>query len=121
MKKSEADQAVEAAVAAVTAKFEAVVKSQAEDIENLTKSIKMVLERPERKAVTGMSQIQYLKKSEDTAPAEAPKTFTHDEARAKLNGLIPSLSKSERDLVVGYFEKRVKLSDLEPILAKATK
>jgi hypothetical protein len=96
--------------------LEKLVKSQAEDIENLTKAVKMVLERPERKAVTS---IAYLNKSEPVVPAEVKKVFTPAEARAKLNDLIPTLTKSEREIVHDFYAGKVDASKLAPILDKA--
>lgn len=49
-------------------------KTYAEDVQNLTKAVTLVLERPERKAITGVSQIEYIRKSE--APAEVKKVYT---------------------------------------------
>lgn len=91
-------------------------KSHAEDVQNLTKAVTLVLERPERKAITGVSQIEYIKKSE--APVEVKKTFTPAEAKAKLNELIPVLSKSERDLLVRFAVGQAKLEELQPVLDK---
>jgi hypothetical protein len=89
--------------------------SHAADVENLTKAVKLVLERPERKAITGIS---YLKKTEEAVVAAPKKSFTPAEARAAINELIPTLSKSERTLVVDYYEGRVAIEKLAPILEK---
>lgn len=94
----------------------AAEKSYAEDVQNLTKAVTLVLERPERKAITGVSQIEYIKKSE--APAEVKKTFTPAEAKAKLTELIPVLSKSERDLLVRVTTGMAKFEELQPVLDK---
>lgn len=91
--------------------LEAVIKSQNEDIAALTKAVTMVLERPERKAVTSVA---FLGKSEPEA-----KPVSASEARAKLNSLIPSLSKSERDLVLDFYAGRVGVDKLATILDKA--
>jgi hypothetical protein len=90
-----------------------------EDVELLTKAVKMVIEKPSRKAVTSVSQLQYLGKSE--APVTTQKTFTKAEAEAKLTAVLPSLTKSERDLVVQYSLGRVQIGALESILDKASK
>ena len=90
-----------------------------EDVELLTKAVKMVIEKPQRKAITSVGQLQYLGKSE--APAAPQKTYTKAEADAKLSAILPSLSKSERNLVVQYSLGRVEIGALESILDKASK
>lgn len=95
------------------AEKDALVKNQAEDVENLTKAVKMVLERPERKAITGIS---YLSKSEVTEKTNV--SFTPAEARAKLNSIIPNLSKAEKDVVLDFYRGRVGAEKLLPILEK---
>jgi hypothetical protein len=65
-----------------------------------------------------MAQLQYLGKSE-TKPAQV--TFTKAQAEAKLSAILPSLSKSERDVVMQYSLGRVKIDALASILEKATK
>jgi len=90
-----------------------------EDVQLLTKAVKMVIEKPERKAVTSMAQLQYLGKSEVQAAPKA--VFTKAEAEAKLSAVLPSLTKSERDLVVQYSLGRVKIDALSSILEKASK
>lgn len=99
----------------------AIAKSNKEDIEAVTKAVTMVLERPERKAVTGMSQIEYVKKSEPAVVAAPKKDFTAAEAKEKLIELIPKLSKSERDLVVKFNVGMAKIDEIAPILEKHLK
>lgn len=121
MSKSENDaltqlQADMASMKKSLADKDAALQSAREDVEILTKSVTMVLSRPERKAVTG---INYFSKS-DAAP-EAKKAFTPAEAKAKLAELIPSLSKSERDLVVQFSTGKVGADKIAPILEKYVK
>ena len=94
--------------------LESLVKSQAEDIANLTKAVTMVLEQPKRRAVTSVS---YLKKTE-SAPEQAPVAFTPAQARAKLSAALPSLSKAELELVKGFYTGAVKAEALAPIFDK---
>jgi hypothetical protein len=95
--------------------LEALVKSQAEDIQNLTKAVQMVMERPVRKGVTSVANVAYLSKSEEV---KEEKSFSPAEAREKLKELIPTLNKSERDLVLGFFEGRTPVAKLDKILEK---
>lgn len=99
------------------AELEALVKAQSDnlqmahgDIENLTTAVKMVLERPERKAVTTVAA---LVKGESTG--EEKTMFTPAEAQQRLRDLIPTLNKSERDLVGEFYAGKVKASALAPI------
>jgi len=118
--KSEADLATAAKLAELENLVKAqaaVIKSQSEDVENLTKGIKMVSEKlstPVRKAVTG---IAYLNKSEEKTVAPA-REFSAAEVREKIKAIVPSLSKSERDLVVRFYSGRATAADMTPILEK---
>jgi hypothetical protein len=116
MVKSEVDFKAELAAIknAQAAEIAALQKSYKEDVENLTKAITMVVERPERKAVTGIS---YLKKTESASSAPT-KAFSPAEAKAKLNELIPSLSKSERGLILDFYSGKVKVDALASIFDK---
>lgn len=105
---------LDAIKAAHAAEIADLQKSYKEDVENLTKAITLVVERPERKAVTSIS---YLKKTE-TAPEAPAKTFSPAEVKAKLNELIPSLSKSERNLILDYYSGKVKIDALTSIVEK---
>jgi hypothetical protein len=98
--------------------LQSLVKSQAdlitsmkEDIENLTKSITMVVERPMRKAVTSMA---------DIAPVEQPKTFTKSEVSKLVGDNAHNLSKAERELWLGYVDNRIPASKLAPMLERLT-
>lgn len=113
----DANGTLKSELSGLKAEMESLKKSlteKTEDVENLTKAVKLVLERPERKAVTGIS---YLGKSE--VVTQEKKSFTPAEARQKLNDLIPSLSKSERAVVLDFYEGRVGPDKLEAILSKA--
>lgn len=112
--KAEMKTELDALKKAHAAELEAVKKAAAEDVEALSKAIQTVAERPERKAVTGIS---YFKKSE-AAPVQPAKTYSPAEAKAKLNELIPTLSKSERNLILDYYSGKVKVDALAPIFDK---
>ena len=112
--KAEMKTELDALKKAHAAELEAVKKAAAEDVEALSKAIQTVAERPERKAVTGIS---YFKKSE-AAPVQPAKTYSPAEAKAKLNELIPTLSKSERNLILDYYSGKVKVDALTPIFDK---
>jgi hypothetical protein len=96
-------------------KAQELIKSQAEDIDNLAKAMKTYMERPERKAVTGIS---YLKKAEVAPSAPEQKEFTPAEAKERLKEIIPTLSKAEREVVMDFYEGKVKVDKLTPILEK---
>lgn len=114
MLKAEMKAEMDALKAAHDAEMAALKKAAAEDVEALSKAIQTVAERPERKAVTGIS---YFKKSE-AAPVQPAKTYSPAEAKAKLNELIPTLSKSERNLILDYYSGKVKVDALTPIFDK---
>jgi hypothetical protein len=92
------------------AELEALVKSQAAELANVGKILEHMLARPERKSITSIAE---LAKSEPE-----PQTFTPAEVKKKLFDLIPSLSKSERAVVLDYYDGRASLSAMKPILAK---
>lgn len=94
------------------AELKALAKSQAEDIEILTKSVTMVLEQPLRKAVTSVA---YVPKVE----AE-PKSFSPDEAKKIIAAGVHKLNKSERALVLDVFDGRQPATKLEGVLEKLT-
>jgi hypothetical protein len=75
---------------------------------------------PKRKAITEISQVKYLGKSEDTSSNE-PRNWTAAEAKQALHNALPSLSKAERDLVVKYNVHQVGIEALAPILEKVMK
>lgn len=110
--------ALKAEVDMLKKSLEAKDKVYAEDVENLSKAVKMVLEAPQRKAVTSIS---YLSKGETPVANESAKEFSPAEARAKLNELIPTLSKSERQLVLDFYSGKVSATKLAPLFEKASK
>lgn len=94
-------------------KMFAVIKSQQEDIENLSKAIKIVLESPVRKSVTSLSDVPDLKKSETATVALSKKQV--DEF-IKTNA--SKMTKSERDLWLQFVDKKVEASKLVPMLER---
>lgn len=86
------------------------LKTASEDIENLTKAVKMVLERPERKAITTIAAL-----SKHEAPVQVKKEFSPVEARDVLNALVPKLTKSEREIMFDFYAGKVKVDSLAPI------
>jgi len=90
-------------------KLTALVKSQQEDIENLTKAIRSVLEAPVRKSVSALSEVGGLKKSED-----APKTRRDVDEFIKANA--EKMTKSERDLWLDFVANKVPAAKLAPML-----
>jgi hypothetical protein len=89
-------------------KAEDKIKSLEEDIQNLTKALKMVVEQPVRKAITSVA---YMAKSEEV------KEVTPAMAHAKLKELSarPDLKKSERQLIMDFYEGRIKADKLAPL------
>lgn len=91
-------------------KLTALVKSQQEDIENLTKAIRSVLEAPVRKSVSALSEVGGLKKSEDAQP----KTRKDVDEFIKANA--EKMTKSERDLWLDFVANKVPAAKLAPML-----
>jgi len=91
------------------AELKALVKSQAEDIENLAQVTKAVLERPLRKAVTSVAHLP--KMEVEKAP------LTKAEIHSRLNKLSssPELKKSDRQLINDFYDGRVKADALAPL------
>lgn len=86
-----------------------LVKSQAEDTENLTKAIKFMLEAPQRKAVTSVAHLP--KVESEKAP------MTRSDVHKRLNELSqrPDLKKSDRQLINDFFDGKVKADKLAPL------
>jgi len=95
------------------AELESLVKTQAGDIQNLTSAVKMVLERPERKAITTIAAL-----SKHEAPDQGKKEFTAAEAREYITSLAPRLNKAERELMFDFYGGKVKADKLAPIFEK---
>ena len=93
--------------------LEQLVKTQSEDIELLTKSIKMVVERPVRKAITSIS---YLQKGEEAKKAPAkPEDIKH-----LIKENAHKLSKKEHRLILDFYDRRITAAELAPVLEKLT-
>lgn len=86
----------------------AMVKSQAEDIENLAKITKAVLEQPLRKAVTSVAHLPKV---------EEKRELTREAIHSRLKSLSakPDLKKSDRQLINDFFDGRVKADALAPL------
>lgn len=89
------------------------LKTASEDIENLTKAVKMVLERPERKAITTIAAL-----SKHELPVLTKKEYTPEEAKEQLNALAPKLNKAEREIVFDFYGGKVKADALAPLFEK---
>jgi len=89
--------------------LKALVKSQAEDTENLAKALKLVLEQPMRKAVTSVA---HLPKAETE---KAPLTRASVNARLKELSMKPDLKKSDRQLINDFYDGRVSADKLAPL------
>ena len=89
--------------------LKSLIKSQQEDIENLTKSIKLVLEQPQRKAVTSVSHLPKVE--------ENPQPLTKADVHKRLKEIArnPNLKKSDRQLINDYYDGRVSVSKLAPL------
>ena len=91
------------------AELKSLVKSQQEDVENLTKALKLVLETPQRKAITSIAHI--------AKSAPEPKELTKSVIHARLTELSrnPELKKSDRKLINDFYDGRVKADKLAPL------
>lgn len=80
------------------------------------------LTTPQRKAVTGISQLRYLQKSAEE-PAKPVAQLTKKEVDEKLKDKIREgkLSKSDKDLVAKYTVGAVDISKIEHLLVNAAK
>lgn len=103
--KSENEKAADAKIEAL----EALVKSQAEDTENLTKAIKIMMEQPLRKAVTSVAHLPKVEAE------KAPLTKASINARLKELSMKPDLKKSDRALINDFYDGRVKADALAPL------
>jgi len=89
--------------------LKALVKSQAEDTENLAKVLKAVLEQPLRKAVTSVSHLPKVETE------KAPLTKASINARLKELSQKPDLKKSDRQLINDFYDGRVRADALAPL------
>lgn len=93
-------------------KMLAIIKSQQEDIENLSKVVKTVLESPVRKSVTALSDIQPdLKKGES-------QSLSKKEVDEFIRSNAHKMTKSERELWLNFVDKKVPASKLAPMLER---
>lgn len=103
--KSENEKLTEDKIAAL----EALVKSQGEDNANLAKAIKLMIEQPQRKAVTSVAHLA------KTEAEKAPLTKASINARLKELSMKPDLKKSDRQLINDFYDGRVKADKLAPL------
>jgi hypothetical protein len=98
------------------AKSEAKISDLEKSLTSVTKAFELLMRKPERKAVRGKDVS--LAKSEPVA-VEVAKLSSTDLAK-KLAEVAknPELKKSDRDLINGYFNKRVKAADLQVLFDK---
>lgn len=92
--------------------LDALVKSQNEKIETLSKALELLLGQPQRKAVTG---VDFFSKSE-TKPEARP--LTKSEVTAKLTQVArnPKLTKADRDAINGYVAGSLDFSAIEHLI-----
>lgn len=86
-----------------------LIKSQSEDIEILTKAVKTILETPIRKSITSISDVQ---------PAKEVKEMGRREVDNFIKENAHKMTKSERDLWLGFTDNRVPASKLAPMLER---
>lgn len=93
--------------------LESVKAAYKRDMDTMAKAVQMVLEKPERKAVTGIS---FLNKSEtETA------NLTVAEAKNQLKPLLPVMSKAEREVAVDFYLGKASVDKVAPIIQKHKK
>ena len=93
--------------------LKALVKSQQEDIENLAKATRTILETPIRKSVTSLIDVQPLSKTEVTSMKRRDvDNFIKENAH--------KMTKSERDLWIDFVDNKVPAAKLAPMLDRLT-
>jgi hypothetical protein len=91
------------------------IQGLTEDVENLTKAITMVVGKPMRKSIANLSEITVAEKtSKEVAPMAKSEVY-------KLVGdNADKLTKSERDLWLGFIDNKVPAAKLAPMLERLT-
>lgn len=97
-----------AEVAEVLAELKAELKAAHEDVENLTKAVTTIMEKPLRKSITSVRP---------TAADEAKKDISNLTMQDVQKHLIkltarPDLKKSDRELINNFYDRRAKITDL---------
>lgn len=97
-----------AEVAEVIAELKAELKSAHEDVENLTKAVTTLMEKPLRKSITSVRP---------SAADEARKDISNLTMQDVQKHLIkltarPDLKKSDRELINNFYDRRAKITDL---------
>lgn len=108
--KSEFEAVNKAQTDEITA-LKALVKSQAEDIENLAKVTKAVLEQPLRKAVTSVAHLPKVEEKKDLSSLTKADITAHLSKKASQ----PNLAKSDRQLINDFFDGKVRADKLAPL------
>lgn len=114
MEKSSKITELEDLLKAQAAEMESVKAAYKRDMDSMAKAVQMVLEKPVRKAVTGIS---FLNKSETTESTN----LTAAEAKAQLTSLLPAMQKAERDVAVDFFLGKAAVEMVAPIIQKYKK
>jgi hypothetical protein len=92
-------------------KLEALVKSQQEDIENLSQVVKTILETPVRKSVTSLADVAPFAKTEI-------KTLSKNEVNDFIKANAAKMTKSERELWLSYVDNKVPAAKLAPMFER---
>lgn len=82
------------------AELKGLVKSQGEDIANLTKIVKIFVSTPMRKAVTSIATLS--KSGEDDEPIRLTKAELTD--KLKTHSRNPKLAKTDRDAITKFYD-----------------
>jgi len=97
-------------------------KAESDDLKaqvaGLSKAVKILLETPNRKAVTSISELPFLKKNDGSDAKAAPAALTKKEILAKLNlkAEDSKLSKSDRTLINQFCVGSVDVSQISHLL-----
>lgn len=102
--------------------LEKQLKGQGDEMLKLA-AVMTKLSTPIRKSVKGISDLQYIARSEDAPKASLAASMTEKEIKAKLCEKVREgkLTKSEKDLVGKYTVGSVKFSEIEHLLAHPAK
>lgn len=76
---------------------------------------------PVRKSIKNLSELKFLDRNDGEAAAEVKKTYTKQEIAQTLRDKAKTLSKSDRDLVTGYYEGRIEFGKIEHLLNEKVK
>jgi hypothetical protein len=105
------DQA--ALIKSLQAEVEGLKKSFSEDVDNLAKAMTKVIEQPLRKAVTSLTDVNFVNKT----PAEA-RQYSKEEVMRLVGDNASRLTKGEREDFLGFIDNRVPAAKLAPMLER---